>query len=113
MDKEIGKVSNTIDRVVSDPEAAGQLKGELHEVQSAVKAQQNTVDGWLTRYIRPCAVIFTMLMAGASVVQELRGVAMPQHMSEGLITLALVVFTVYAGGKSVEKGAGKWGQGRR
>lgn len=111
MEKETGVMAATIDRVVEDPEQRAQLKGELHLVQAAVKAEKSTVDAWLTRYIRPMALIFTAMLMVLAIGLRIGGAPLPSAMEESIFGLALIMFPMYIGGRSFEKAAGRFRRG--
>ena len=111
MEKEIGTVANTIARVVADPEQRAQLKAELHQVMGAAKAQRNSTDVWLARWVRPLALVFSLGLVTVTVSMQIWGTPLPQYIAEGNYTLATIVTGGYVAVRGVEKAAGRFRRG--
>lgn len=111
MEREIGVVASTIDRVVADPEQRAQLKAELHQVMGAAKAQRNSTDVWLARWARPLALVFTLMLVVVTISMQIWGTALPQYIAEGNYTLATIVTGGYITLRGVEKAAGRFRRG--
>ena len=111
MEHEIGIVAKTIDRVVEDPEQRAQLKAELHQVLGAAKAQRNSTDVWLARWVRPLALVFTLLLVAVTIGMQMWGPGLPQYIAEGNYTLATIVTGGYITLRGVEKAAGRFRRG--
>lgn len=112
MEKELGTVANTVDRIVEDLEQRAQLKAELQDLKGAAAAQRNSTDVWLARWVRPLALVFAFTLLALAVWMHIAGTPLPQYMGEGILTLAVLVAGAYIGGRSVEKAAGRFGRGR-
>lgn len=125
----IDSVGDAIDKNVTSDKERGEIKlalqNSLQDFQTAMEVeatkQEETLterwkadaasDSWLTRNIRPLALIHCFLLLDVAIAFALAGVTLPEAWISLLTTLLVTIVAAYFGGRTAEKGITKWRKG--